>query len=255
MDAALILLGMRLPTGSRRDRTEFTTACDRLGQIGQAGCVSAPFLVAEEPVARAEAREGMSIHTSNRIFFVTTTVLVFLLAVFALLLFFGQRELKLTTNLRYHSYLLADELRQSSDDLTRMARTYVITGDPKFERMYWEILAIRNGQAPRPHHYERIYWDLVAGVSTPSVRRAGRQDFAARADGAARLHAIRARQAARSRESIRMIWCIGEHRVQRDERASFVTRRASSRSRGHRTRSWPTASCTTRDITRRRPRS
>ena len=44
-----------------------------------------------------------------------------------------------------------------------MARTYVITGDAKFERMYWEILAIRNGEAPRPLHYERIYWDLVAG--------------------------------------------------------------------------------------------
>ena len=27
---------------------------------------------------------------------------------------------------RYNSYLLADELRQSSDDLTRLARTYVL---------------------------------------------------------------------------------------------------------------------------------
>ena len=108
----------------------------------------------------------MSIHSSNRIFFITTTGLVCLLAGFALSLFLGQRELKLTTSLRYDSYLLADELRQSSDDLTRMARTYVITGDAKFERMYWEILAIRNGQAPRPRHYERIYWDLIAGGTT-----------------------------------------------------------------------------------------
>src|SRR4051812_6130690 len=30
---------------------------------------------------------------------------------------------------RYHSYLLADELRQSSDDLTRLGRTYVATAD------------------------------------------------------------------------------------------------------------------------------
>jgi signal transduction histidine kinase/DNA-binding response OmpR family regulator len=115
----------------------------------------------------------MSIHTSNRIFYITTTVLVCLLAVFAVLLFFGQRELKLTTNLRYQSYLLADELRQSSDDLTRMARTYVITGDSKFERMYWEILAIRNGQAPRPQYYERIYWDLVAGAPRLESDKAG----------------------------------------------------------------------------------
>jgi methyl-accepting chemotaxis protein len=63
---------------------------------------------------------------------------------------------------RYQSYLLADELRQSSDDLTRLARTYAITGDPKYEQMYWDILAIRNGEKPRPLDYNRIYWDFVA---------------------------------------------------------------------------------------------
>jgi len=115
----------------------------------------------------------MSIHTSNRIFYITTTVLVCLLAAVAVLLFFGQRELKLTTNRRYQSYLLADELRQSSDDLTRMARTYTITADPKFERMYWEILAIRNGQAPRPPNYEHIYWDLVAAAPRVESDQAG----------------------------------------------------------------------------------
>ena len=47
---------------------------------------------------------------------------------------------------RYASYLLADELRQSSDDLTRLARTYVVTGDPAYETQYMDILAIRNGQ-------------------------------------------------------------------------------------------------------------
>jgi len=62
---------------------------------------------------------------------------------------------------RYLSYLLADELRQSSDDLTRLARTYVVTGDDKYEKMYWDILDIRNGKKARPEHMERIYWDLI----------------------------------------------------------------------------------------------
>ncbi|MCH4294014.1 methyl-accepting chemotaxis protein [Shewanella sp. 3B26] len=62
---------------------------------------------------------------------------------------------------RYLSYQLADELRQSSDDLTRLARTYAITGDEKYERMYLDILAIRNGEKPRPENYHQIYWDLV----------------------------------------------------------------------------------------------
>jgi methyl-accepting chemotaxis protein len=58
--------------------------------------------------------------------------------------------------------LLADELRQSSDDLTRLARTYVVSGDAKYEQQYMDILDIRNGKKPRPQHYQRIYWDFVA---------------------------------------------------------------------------------------------
>jgi len=65
-------------------------------------------------------------------------------------------------DLRYQSYLLADELRQSSDDLTRLARTYVVSGDARYEQQYNDILDIRNGKKPRPENYERIYWDFVA---------------------------------------------------------------------------------------------
>jgi hypothetical protein len=51
---------------------------------------------------------------------------------------------------RHASILLAGELRQSSDDLTRMARTYVVTGNPLYQQHYREILAIRDGNAPVP---------------------------------------------------------------------------------------------------------
>ncbi|MDE2503786.1 MAG: Snf7 family protein [Burkholderiales bacterium] len=68
---------------------------------------------------------------------------------------------------RYHSYLLAQELRQSSDYLTRLARTYVVTGDPKWEQQYWAVLDIRNGKAPRPIGYEGIYWDFKAANIEP----------------------------------------------------------------------------------------
>ncbi|MGL1893616.1 MAG: response regulator [Spirochaetaceae bacterium] len=60
-----------------------------------------------------------------------------------------------------HSLQLADELRQSSDDLTRMVRTYVVTDNPMYEDQYWKVLAIRNGEIPRPQNYNNIYWDLV----------------------------------------------------------------------------------------------
>ena len=64
-----------------------------------------------------------------------------------------------------NSYKLADELRQSSDDLTKLVRSYVATAgkNPGFEEQYNAILDIRNGKSPRPEEYNRIYWDFVAG--------------------------------------------------------------------------------------------
>ena len=53
---------------------------------------------------------------------------------------------------RYKSFKLADELRQSSDDLTRMARTYAATGNPVYREYFQEILDIRNGTRNRPVH-------------------------------------------------------------------------------------------------------
>lgn len=62
---------------------------------------------------------------------------------------------------RHQAILLADELRQSSDDLTRMVRTYVVTGDLQYKKNFEEILAIRDGISARPSEYHSIYWDLV----------------------------------------------------------------------------------------------
>lgn len=68
---------------------------------------------------------------------------------------------------RYQSYQLAQELRQSSDDLTSFARSYVATGDPRYEQYYRDVLAIRAGLAPLPEHYEREYWDFYIDLGRP----------------------------------------------------------------------------------------
>ncbi|WP_293762618.1 EAL domain-containing protein [uncultured Aquitalea sp.] len=62
---------------------------------------------------------------------------------------------------RHLSLMLTHELRQSSEDLTRMVRTYVATSDAGYKRHYEEILAIRDGRANRPVDYQNVYWDLV----------------------------------------------------------------------------------------------
>jgi two-component system, sensor histidine kinase and response regulator len=99
----------------------------------------------------------MTIQKLSFIFYLVTAILISLLTLFMGLRYFEQQELEHFQEKRHASFLAADELRQSSDDLTRMARAYVDTGNPKFERMYWEILAIRNGEKERPLHYERSY--------------------------------------------------------------------------------------------------
>ncbi|SDZ04887.1 methyl-accepting chemotaxis protein [Tindallia californiensis] len=102
--------------------------------------------------------------------------IVFLLVVNATimtLLKTTQDNLSYHQEIRYDSYLLADELRQSSDDLTRLARLYVVEkeNDPEqaaeYLRQYNAILDIRNGVIPRPAQYHLIYWDLVAVDENP----------------------------------------------------------------------------------------
>lgn len=114
----------------------------------------------------------MTIRKASLVFYLTTVMLIALLTLFIALRFFEQQKLGNALQMRYASYLLADEFRQSSDDLTRMARSYAVTGDPRFRRMYMSIIAIRNGEEARPMHYERSYWDLVA-IDDPDFQSKG----------------------------------------------------------------------------------
>lgn len=87
------------------------------------------------------------------------------LAMLMLLVFglyvYSERLVDLANARRQQLFLLADELRQSSDDLTRMVRTYVMTGDARYKREFEEVLAIRNGLKPRPAPVGVLYWDLL----------------------------------------------------------------------------------------------
>ena len=81
----------------------------------------------------------MTIRKMSYIFYLVTGVLISLLTLLLCFVSSSSRKLDDALNVRYASFLVADELRQSSDDLTHMARAYVATGNPKFERMYLDI--------------------------------------------------------------------------------------------------------------------
>jgi len=102
--------------------------------------------------------------TINRLLIVFFSLLIILLtATMGCLVWLFNTEVEITASSerRFESYKLADELRQGSDDLTTMARLYVSTGDERFAIQFQEILDIRSGEAPRPDNYDRVYWDLV----------------------------------------------------------------------------------------------
>lgn len=79
----------------------------------------------------------------------------------------AEKRIDAANEVRFQILTLSEELRRSSDDLTRMVRVYVTTGNPIFKQRYQEILDIRDGKAPRPVDYQNVYWDLV----TPDNQR------------------------------------------------------------------------------------
>ena len=70
---------------------------------------------------------------------------------------------------RHLSYQLAEELRKSSDDLTRLARLYTQTGDPRFEGYFQDELDIRNGVIPPGARSRQFRGGVLArGAHAPS---------------------------------------------------------------------------------------
>jgi len=95
-----------------------------------------------------------------RLLLVLGLLLIFLVVVMTLQVR-GSNYQTAEENRRIVSLGLADSMRQSSNDLTRMVQLYVSTGQPEYRTYYNEILAIRAGNAPRPRNYTNSFWDEV----------------------------------------------------------------------------------------------
>jgi signal transduction histidine kinase/CheY-like chemotaxis protein/HPt (histidine-containing phosphotransfer) domain-containing protein len=111
---------------------------------------------------------------SIRVLFGTLLALVMLLAAGLFSVTILQRDTATrrtdAEHQRVTSFRLSDQMRQSSNDLTRMVRLYVTTGEPRYRRYYDEILAIRRGAAPRPRNYDSSFWDRVLADGRLAVR-------------------------------------------------------------------------------------
>lgn len=88
--------------------------------------------------------------------------LIVSIGVFVTLLLEGVNEQAEIEARENDSLSLALELKQSSDELTRFARTFVLTQEPRFEEYYNALIAIRDGKRPHPKNYTLAYWDQIA---------------------------------------------------------------------------------------------
>jgi methyl-accepting chemotaxis protein len=99
---------------------------------------------------------------------INALTICFILLAGALLIYLS-RKITETDNAaanRYYSMTLVDELRGSSEELTRQVRLYA-AGHPAAENAYNMVLAVRNGQEPRPANSQvapgerRVLLDLL----------------------------------------------------------------------------------------------
>lgn len=73
----------------------------------------------------------------------------------------GYRSLQeLQLQHRQRDQLLA-QLQRSSDELTRMARLFVVSRDAQFADHYREVARMREGLQSEPEGYDEVYWDLA----------------------------------------------------------------------------------------------
>jgi signal transduction histidine kinase/HPt (histidine-containing phosphotransfer) domain-containing protein len=122
------------------------------------------------PDSDAGRRHGPSIRVLLAVMLGTLAVLVAALFLVTSLQLRESDHQAQVENRRTGSFLVADSMRQSSNDLTLMVRLYVSTGQPRFRNYYNQILAVRAGTAPRPRDYDSSFWDRVLADGVRSVK-------------------------------------------------------------------------------------
>lgn len=104
---------------------------------------------------------SVSLNLSVRVFFGCLGMMVIALAIGVHAIIDSSNKMHDSQEHRYKSFQLAQQFRQSSDDLTRMVRSYTVTNDPRFYDYFNAIIAIRNGEQARPDDYQYMFWDFV----------------------------------------------------------------------------------------------
>ena len=86
----------------------------------------------------------------------------------------AEKRIDRANNDRHLSFRLAYELKLSSEELTRAARTFAVTGDPVWKARFDEVLDIRDGRVPRPAQWGML-GSVAGGAAAAEAMGAGRR--------------------------------------------------------------------------------
>ena len=92
---------------------------------------------------------------------ISLAIIMFVIMSFFYKIYIGQNKYSKIIDDKFKSENIISEIRQNSEDLTRLARLYTNTKDTLYKNQYFEILNISKGVSPRPEHYNRIYWGVL----------------------------------------------------------------------------------------------
>ena len=110
---------------------------------------------------------SLSINTAYRTAIAAAIVFFLILNIIVLYANYLQHQIFASEQRRYDSLKTVNELLHTSDDLTKLARLYIATGKEKYKQYFYDILAIREGNMPRPDNYSAFYWDYVLADKMP----------------------------------------------------------------------------------------
>lgn len=92
---------------------------------------------------------------------ISLSLLIFIIIYLFYGIYKGQNAYAEILSNKIKSEKIIDEIRQTSENLTRLARLYTNTKDTLYRNQFFEVLNIYKGNAPRPQNAERVYWNVL----------------------------------------------------------------------------------------------
>lgn len=111
------------------------------------------------------------------------------------------KKISYLKSVRYQSFLLLNEYRQSLSEQNRMALTYILTGDPVYKKQYQNILDVRSGSKARTEKDNQPYTGLairermlseqpIAFLELAKLQEFSGQEYRKLAESYSRLNAL-----------------------------------------------------------------